>query len=31
MNFLQGMVSIRNIVRQTAFSPVFVLSPKGHI
>jgi hypothetical protein len=31
MIFLQGMVSIRNIVRQTAFSPVFVLSPKGHI
>jgi hypothetical protein len=31
MNFLQGMVSIPNMIRQTALSPVFVLSPKGHI
>jgi hypothetical protein len=31
MNFLQGMVSIRNMIRRTAFSPVFVLNPKGHI
>jgi hypothetical protein len=31
MDFLQGVVSIRNMIRRTAFSPVFVLSPKGHI
>jgi hypothetical protein len=30
MDFLQGIVSIRNMIRRTAFSPVFVLSPKGH-
>ena len=31
MNLLQGMVSIPNTIRQAALSPVFVLSPKGHI
>jgi len=31
MNFLQGIVSIRAMIRRTAFSPVFVLDPKGHI
>jgi hypothetical protein len=31
MNFLQGIVSIRAMIRRTAFSPVFVLNPKGHI
>ncbi len=30
MNFLQGMVSISNVIGRTAFSPVFILSPKGH-
>ena len=31
MNFLQGIVSIRAMVRRTAFSPVFVLNPKGYL
>ena len=31
MNFMQGVVSIRNMIRRTAFSSVFVLNPKGHI
>jgi hypothetical protein len=31
MNFLQGVVSIRNLIRRNALSPVFVLNPKGHI
>ena len=31
MNFLAGIVSIRNTLRKTAFSPVFVLNPKGYI
>jgi len=31
MNFLHGMVSIPNMIGQTGLSPVFVLSPKGHI
>jgi hypothetical protein len=31
MNFLQGVVSIRAMVQRTAFSPVFILNPKGHI
>jgi hypothetical protein len=29
MNFLQGVVSIGNMIRRTAFSPVFVMNPKG--
>jgi hypothetical protein len=31
VNFLQGVVSIRAMVQRTAFSPVFILNPKGHI
>lgn len=31
MNFLRGMVSIRNMIRRTTFPPVFVLNPKGYI
>jgi len=31
MNFLQGIVSIRAMIRRTAFSPVFVLNPKGYL
>ncbi len=30
MNFMQGMVSVSNMIGRTAFSPVFILSPKGH-
>ncbi len=30
MDFLQGMVSIRNMIGRSAFTPVFILSPKGH-
>ncbi|MGE5305318.1 MAG: hypothetical protein ACM3TN_18565 [Alphaproteobacteria bacterium] len=31
MNFLQGVISVRNLIRRTAFVPVFVLNPKQHI
>src|SRR5215475_3357971 len=31
VNFLQGVVSIRNIIRRTAFSPVFVFNPKAYL
>jgi hypothetical protein len=31
MNFLQGMASIRDLIRRTAFSPVLVLNTKGQI
>ena len=31
MNFLEGIVSLRVMLRKTAFSPVFVLNPKGCI
>jgi hypothetical protein len=31
MNFLQGVVSICDLTRRSAFSPVFVHNPKGHI
>ncbi len=30
MNFMEGMVSISNMIGRTALSPVFILSPKGH-
>ncbi len=31
MNFLQGMASIRDVVRRSAFSPVLVLNTKGSV
>ncbi len=30
MNFLHGLVSIRNMIGRSGFSPVFILSPKAH-
>ena len=31
MNFLQGVASIRDVIRRTAFAPVLVLNTKGYV